>query len=125
MIGHVQCLERGIKKRSFSSDGVLKMAMSRGVKHFYEFGPFRLDISERLLRRDEREVQLPPKVFETLLVFVENGGHILEKEELIRRLWPDSFVEESSLSQNIFLLRKALGEAGGDGQYIETIPRRG
>jgi Tol biopolymer transport system component/DNA-binding winged helix-turn-helix (wHTH) protein len=101
------------------------MVMSRGVKHFYEFGPFRLDISERLLRRDEREVQLPPKVFETLLVFVENGGHILEKEELIRRLWPDSFVEESSLSQNIFLLRKALGEAGGDGQYIETIPRRG
>lgn len=102
------------------------MAMSRRDKHFYEFGPYRLDLSERLLRREEREIQLPPKVFETLLVFVENSGHILEKDELMQKLWPDSFVEESSLSQNIFLLRKALGDAGAAGApYIETIPRRG
>lgn len=102
------------------------MAISKRDKHFYEFGPFRLDLSERLLRREDREVQLPPKVFETLLVFVENSGHILEKNELMERLWPDSFVEESSLSQNIFLLRRALGEAGPSAAaYIETIPRRG
>ena len=68
---------------------------------------------------------LAPKVFDTLAILVENSGHILEKDELMKRLWPDSFVEESSLSQNIFQLRKAL-EGGTSGrQYIETIPKRG
>ena len=101
------------------------MVMSRRTGHFYEFGPFRVDVGERVLLREGREVPLPPKVFETLLVLVENSGHILEKNELMKALWPDSFVEESSLSQNIFLLRKALGEGGTEPRYIETIPRRG
>jgi Tol biopolymer transport system component/DNA-binding winged helix-turn-helix (wHTH) protein len=101
--------------------------MAEGIqtKHLYRFGPFCLDAAERLLLRDGRSVALPPKIFETLLVLVENHGRILEKEELIRILWPDSFVEESSLSQNIFQLRKALGESSSGQQYIETIPRRG
>jgi DNA-binding winged helix-turn-helix (wHTH) protein len=65
---------------------------------------------------------LTPKTFDTLVVLVRNSGHLLEKDDLIRMLWPDSFVEEGSLSNNIFLLRKALGE---DPAFIETVPRRG
>ncbi len=91
----------------------------------FEFGPFRLDLSERLLLRNGKAVPLAPKVFETLAILVENSGHTLEKDELMRRLWPDSFVEESSLSQNIFQLRKALDEGNSGRQYIETIPKRG
>jgi TolB-like protein/Flp pilus assembly protein TadD len=89
------------------------------------FGPFRLDFSERLLLRDGQAVPLAPKVFETLVVLVEHNGHILEKDELIKRLWPDTFVEESNLAQNIFQLRKALGTETSGVEYIETIPKRG
>ncbi|HZS06186.1 MAG TPA: winged helix-turn-helix domain-containing protein [Blastocatellia bacterium] len=95
------------------------------TRHLYEFGPFRVDATDRQLLRDGKNVPLPPKVFETLLVLVENSGRVLEKDELIRVLWPDSFVEESSLSQNIFQIRKALGEGASEQPYIETIPRRG
>ncbi|HKG13958.1 MAG TPA: transcriptional regulator, partial [Pyrinomonadaceae bacterium] len=99
--------------------------MSPQTPHAYEFDRFRLDASERLLLRDGQVVPLTPKVFDTLLALVERSGHVVGKEELMRRLWPDSFVEESSLSQNIFLLRRALGEAASGRQYIETLPRRG
>jgi TolB-like protein/Flp pilus assembly protein TadD len=91
----------------------------------FEFGPFRLDLCERLLLRNGRAVPLAPKLFDTLAILVENSGHTLEKDELIKKLWPDSFVEESSLSQNIFQLRKALEEGTSSRQYIETIPKRG
>jgi DNA-binding winged helix-turn-helix (wHTH) protein len=77
---------------------------------------------ERKLLRGSEVVALTPKAFDTLCVLVRNSGHLVEKEELIRVLWPDSFVEEGSLTNNIFLLRKALGE---DVAYIETVPRRG
>ena len=100
-------------------------AMNAEAQLSYEFGPFRLDLSERLLLRNGKAVPLAPKVFETLVVLVENGGRILEKDELLKRLWPDSFVEESSLAQNIFQLRKALEEDASGRQYIETIPKRG
>ena len=93
-------------------------------KHF-EFGPFRLEPAEHLLLRGEEPVQLPPKAFETLLLLVESSGHVLQKNELMAALWPDSFVEESNLTQNIFLLRKALGEDQGDHHYIKTVPRVG
>ena len=99
--------------------------MNRRALHFYEFGPFRLNITERLLQRGAELVPLTPKVFDTLLVLVENNGHVLEKNDLMQRLWPDSFVEESSLTQNISLLRRALAECGNDSHYIETIPKRG
>jgi len=99
--------------------------MSKRPLKFYEFGPFRLNVTERLLLRDRDVVPLTPKVFDTLLVMVENSGHVLDKNELMRTLWPDTFVEESSLSQNISLLRRALGEADGGHQYIETLPKRG
>jgi DNA-binding winged helix-turn-helix (wHTH) protein/tetratricopeptide (TPR) repeat protein len=91
----------------------------------YEFGPFRLDPAEKILWRDGQPVPLTPKAFDTLLILVERGGRLVEKDELIRRLWPDSFVEENSLSQNIYLLRKALEKDGQGIRYIETVPRRG
>jgi len=98
--------------------------MAKQAKQLYEFGQFRLDPQERLLLRDGEPVPLSPKAFDMLLALVENGGRLLEKEELMRRLWPDSFVEEGSLAQNVSLLRKALGESDGQ-KFIETVPRRG
>lgn len=98
--------------------------MSPRSLSFYEFGPFRINVTERLLQRGHELVPLSPKVFDTLLILVENHGHVVEKTELMQLLWPDTFVEESSLTQNISLLRRALtGEA--ERQYIETIPKRG
>ncbi len=91
----------------------------------YEFGPFRLDPADYLLRRGDEVVQLPPKVFETLLILVESGGRVVSKEALMERLWPDSFVEENSLTQNIFLLRKALSDQSSKDRYVETVPKRG
>lgn len=99
--------------------------MSKKTGVVYEFGSFRIDTVERQLTCDGQTVPLQPKVFDTLLVLVENSGHILEKADLLSELWPDTFVEESSLTQNIFHLRKALGESGSKHQFIETIPRRG
>jgi DNA-binding winged helix-turn-helix (wHTH) protein/Tol biopolymer transport system component len=88
----------------------------------YEFGPFCLDPLERKLLRANEIVALTPKAFDTLYLLVRNRGRLLEKDELIRLLWPDRFVEEGSLSNHIFLLRKALGE---NAAFIETVPRRG
>jgi Tol biopolymer transport system component/DNA-binding winged helix-turn-helix (wHTH) protein len=95
--------------------------MSQTVRHLYEFGPFRLDATERLLLRDETHVPLTPKAFETLLVLVEHGGHVMDKDELMKKVWPDTFVEEVNLAKNVSSLRKTLG---GE-HYIETIPKRG
>jgi pimeloyl-ACP methyl ester carboxylesterase/DNA-binding winged helix-turn-helix (wHTH) protein len=94
--------------------------MMRADKRFYSFDAFRVDLVERLLFREDREVPLTPKVFDTLLVLLENSSHVLTKQELMRKVWPDSFVEENNLAQNISTLRKTLGE-----NYIQTIPRRG
>jgi pimeloyl-ACP methyl ester carboxylesterase/DNA-binding winged helix-turn-helix (wHTH) protein len=91
----------------------------------YAFGPFRLDADERVLFGERGVVPLTPKAFDTLLALVEDSGHVLGKEELMKRVWPDSFVEENNLAQNISALRKALGEDAGGRKYIETVPRRG
>jgi len=99
--------------------------MSLQTKHFYEFGPFRLDPEERLLSRENQPVPLPPKVIDTLFVLVENRGHLVDKDELMKRVWPDAFVEEGNLNKNVFLLRKTLGKWDGGREYIETIPKRG
>ncbi|MCI0338279.1 MAG: winged helix-turn-helix domain-containing protein [Acidobacteria bacterium] len=99
--------------------------MSKLTRQCYEFDPFRLDPAERLLLRDGQPVPLTPKAFDTLLIFVENSNQLLTKEELIAKLWPDSFVEESNLAQNVSMLRKALGGRPQGGQYIETVPKRG
>lgn len=90
----------------------------------YEFGRFRLDVSEQRLLRDGEPVPLPPKVLDTLKMLVTHGGHVLGKDELMAAVWRDTFVEESSLTRNISLLRKALREEAGE-KYIETVPKRG
>jgi DNA-binding winged helix-turn-helix (wHTH) protein/TolB-like protein len=99
--------------------------MGKQAKHFYEFGPFRLDVAERLLLRDGELIPLTPKVFDTLLLLIENRGQALERQELLRKLWPDAFVDEGNLSQNISILRKALGDNTDGYRYIETLPKRG
>ncbi len=91
----------------------------------YEFGPFRMDSAERLLRNGDRRIPLPPKVAETLLVLLRNAGRMVDKADLIKTVWPDTFVEEGALARNISLLRKALGDTGEEARYVETIPRRG
>jgi DNA-binding winged helix-turn-helix (wHTH) protein/tetratricopeptide (TPR) repeat protein len=98
--------------------------MSSDALLFYDFGSFRLDLTERLLLRAGKAVALSPKPFDTLLVLVRNSGRIVEKEELLRSVWPETFVEEATLAQNIFTLRKALGGSEGE-QYIQTVPKRG
>ena len=94
-------------------------------QHLYEFGPFRLRPEEHLLLRDGQAISLAPKVFDTLLVLVQNSGHLLDKDELLRLIWPDTFVEEGSLAKNVFVLRKILEEGQSGKEYIETIPKRG
>jgi TolB-like protein/DNA-binding winged helix-turn-helix (wHTH) protein len=94
-------------------------------KHLYSFGPYRLDARERVLLRDGQPVTLAPKDLETLLVLVERAGHIVEKEELLQKVWPGVFVEEGNLSTRVFNLRQVLGESPDGRPYIETIPRRG
>lgn len=91
----------------------------------YEFGPFRLNPAEKLLQRDGAPVPLTPKVFDLLLVLAENGGRLIERPALLKQIWHDAFVEEGNLSKAMCVLRRALGQEGNDGPYIETIPKRG
>jgi TolB-like protein/Flp pilus assembly protein TadD len=91
----------------------------------YQFGDFRVDGSGRVLTSKGRTVPLPPKLGDTLLVLVENPGMVVEKQELLRKVWPGEFVEEGSLTRTISLLRNILGRYGGGGEYIVTVPKRG
>jgi DNA-binding winged helix-turn-helix (wHTH) protein/TolB-like protein/Tfp pilus assembly protein PilF len=93
--------------------------------HTYKFGRFSLNTAERILLRDHELVPLTPKTFDILVALVENGGHLVEKDDLMKRVWPNTFVEEGNLTQNVSLLRKALGENANGPQFIETVPRRG
>src|SRR5690349_24936305 len=93
--------------------------------HLYEFGPFVLDARSRILLREGATVRLTPKAFETLLVLIQHGVQVVDKEQLMKEVWPDTFVEEGSLSRNIHELRKALGDDPAEPCYIETIPKRG
>lgn len=103
------------------------MAESKNSKkrQLYEFGPFRIDADKELLTRDEETVPLAPKAFQILLVLMRHGKQVVTKDDLMKAVWPDTFVEEANLSRNIFLLRKALGESKQDRQYIVTVPGRG
>jgi TolB-like protein/DNA-binding winged helix-turn-helix (wHTH) protein/Tfp pilus assembly protein PilF len=99
--------------------------MSLQPNHVYQFGPYCLDSTERRLLRDGEVVALQPKVFDLLLALVARHGRLLEKDELLRVVWPDAEVEEANLSNNISILRRMLGEAGDAGPYIETVPKHG
>jgi len=91
----------------------------------YEFGPYRLDLNKRVLMRVGETISLAPKALEILIVLVLRAGELVEKDELLRAVWPDTFVEESNLSQNIFTLRRVLGDERVGPRYIETVARRG
>jgi DNA-binding winged helix-turn-helix (wHTH) protein/TolB-like protein len=93
-------------------------------KHF-RFGNYRLYPSEHLLLRDESPIPLQPKTFDILLVLVGSAGHLMARDDLMKAVWPDSFVEETNLTVNISLLRKALGDLPDGRPYIETVPRKG
>src|SRR5436305_11138155 len=92
----------------------------------YEFGNFRLDTGKRvLLDRRGTLLALTPKVYDTLAYLVQHAGTVLDKEELLRAVWPDTAIEENNLTQNISQLRRVLGEGLGDHRYIVTVPGRG
>ena len=95
------------------------------VEHIYEFGLFRLVPAERQLLRDGQRVTLPPKALDTLVMLVQHNGHAVRKEDLIRTLWPEAFVEESNLNHYVSLLRKALSDGTSEEGYIETVPKYG
>ena len=99
--------------------------MSWQPQHSLEFGRFRLDRTERLLFQDGTPVPLSPRLFDTLSILVENSGHVVEKDELMQRVWADVAVEENNLAQNISALRRILGDTLADPKFIETIPKRG
>jgi eukaryotic-like serine/threonine-protein kinase len=99
--------------------------MHRRPGHFYEFESFCLDVRERLLTQRGKDIPLAPKTFEALLVFVRDPGHLIHKDDLLKQLWPDTFVEEANLTKHISLLRKVLGKTGTGQEYIETIPKHG
>src|SRR5215204_2833376 len=96
--------------------------MSGRENHLYEFGPFRLDALKRRLLRAGEPVPLAPKAFDTLLVLVRQRGRTVEKDELMREVWPDAAVEENNLNQNITALRKSLGDSRRESRYIVTVP---
>src|SRR4026209_2531887 len=100
--------------------------MTRTGAH-YEFGDFALDVGQQcLLRRDTGQtILLTAKVFETLVYFVEHAGETLDKDLLLRSIWPGVIVEENSLTQNVSTLRQMLGEARGESRYIATVARKG
>lgn len=99
--------------------------MSSPVNGLVEFGPFRIDLDQRLLWRGQQQIPLSRKAFELLSILVNRSGEVVSKDELMTMLWPDTFVEESNLSQHVFQLRKALGEQGQTPSYIITVPGRG
>ena len=99
--------------------------MSQAGSQSYQFGDFRVDTDQRVLLFEDKPRPLTPKVFDTLLILVENSGRIVNKEELMSRLWPDTFVEEANLTSNIQQLRKSLGDNARHPIYIETVARRG
>jgi Tol biopolymer transport system component/DNA-binding winged helix-turn-helix (wHTH) protein len=99
--------------------------MSRETGPSYEFGSFRLDPAEQVLLHDGRPVPLTPKVFDVLRVLVEHSGHLVEKDFLLKEVWPDSFVEEGALSRSVSILRKVLDDSPAGRIYIATVPTRG
>jgi anti-anti-sigma factor len=95
------------------------------MKQVYEFASYHVDPEKRLLLQGDKPVPLTSKAFETLLLLLQNSHRVVSKDDLIKTLWPDSFVQESNLTQNIFVLRKALGETAQDHRYIVTVPGKG
>ena len=109
-----------------SGDSTFARSSAQGLRrHFYEFGPYRLDaLNQRLLRSGE-PTAITPKTLDLLLLLVRHRERVISKRELMQELWQDTAVEEANLMQQVFVLRKLLGEGQAGGAYIETVPRRG
>jgi DNA-binding winged helix-turn-helix (wHTH) protein len=103
----------------------MTIGKNQSAEELYEFGPFRVDPARETLLKAGVAVPLTPKTFQILLVLVRHGQEIVTKDDLMKTVWPDTFVEEANLSRNIFMLRKALGETAQDHRYIVTVPGRG
>jgi DNA-binding winged helix-turn-helix (wHTH) protein len=99
--------------------------MSPPENHLYEFEPFVLDVRGRILLNNGVTVRLTPRAFQILLVLVRRASEVVDKDQLMKEVWSDIFVEEANLSRNIYELRKALGDDPADPRYIETIPKVG
>src|SRR5215472_3156858 len=114
-------------KFDFPTPEVLLMAAGadQTPKQLYEFGPFRIDPEKELLLRGDETIPLTRKTFQILLVLVRRSKEVVTKDDLLKMVWPDTFVEEANLSRHIFLLRKTLGETPQDHQYILTVPGLG
>src|SRR5258706_6748844 len=105
---------------------LLESLMSLHPQHFYTFDAFTIDAEQRVLLQSGYRVQLTPKALDILLALVQRSGQVVDKETLMREVWPDTFVEDINLAYNIHVLRKVLGaKSGSRGEYIETIPKRG
>ena len=126
-MGSIGRLDRGRIPLLKPAWGRSEMPASEGKhqKELYEFGPFRIDTEKEVLLRAGEPVQLTPKTFQLLLVLVRRHQELVTKDDLMKAVWPDTFVEEANLSRNIFMLRKALGETPQDHQYVLTVPGRG
>jgi len=99
--------------------------MSTPQPHIFEFADFRVEAQTRRLLHKGDPVPLTPKVFDTLLYLIENRGKVVEKDDLMQAVWPDTVVEENNLNQNISTLRRVLGESRGENRFIATIPGKG
>ena len=106
-------------------DLLMSASNSPKLKKVYEFGPFRVDPEKQIVQRDEEFIPLQPKTFQILLVLIRHNQEVVSKDDLMKAVWPDTFVEEANLSRNIFMLRKALGETTPEQRYIITEPGRG
>src|ERR1700740_2895679 len=120
-------LECASKLDSSHVEQMLPMATdaNQRTKQLYEFGSFRVDPDKELLLRGDETVPLAPKAFQILLVLIRHSKKVVTKDDLMKMVWPNTFVEEANVSRNIFLLRKALGESPQDHQYIVTVPGSG
>ena len=118
--------------RGALSEGLMNFSMTADRKsghgwgkRVYEFGPYRLDPAGRLLLRGEERVSIPPKALDLLVELIKHRGRMVGKEELMKTIWANTFVEQANLTVTISLVRKVLGDRPDGGQYIETMPRRG
>src|SRR5205823_696827 len=114
-----------IRRDQTSSTPARASAMQPAPRTVYEFGRFRADPHRRALFKDSKPIALTPKAFDLLLVLLRRPLDVVSKDELMDELWPRGFVEEGNLSQNVFVLRKALGESAHDHRYVVTLPGRG
>jgi len=114
--------QRGSQK---SSTSISASTNSSVLPRFYDFDDFRIDVQRRVLLRRGVPVSIKPKALDTLVLLIEHRDRVVDKDELMHRLWPDTAVEEANLTQNIFVVRKALGEEPGQQRFIATFARRG